>query len=105
MLHHDNAATHKATIMTEYLHNERVELFPHLPCSPDRAPCNFFLFSRIKKQLKGKRFDKVENLARAVQAVAETIPKADYEKPFQSWPAKLESLFSYTDTLYKSLLS
>ena len=40
MLHHDNAATHKATIMTEYLHNERVELFPHLPCSPDRAPCN-----------------------------------------------------------------
>jgi len=83
MLHHDNGATHKTTIMTEYLHNERVELFPHLPCSPDRAPCNFFLFSRIKKQLKGKRFNKVENLARAVQAVAETTPKADYEKSFQ----------------------
>jgi len=63
------------------------------------------IFFLIPPNQKRKRFDKVENLARAVQAVAETIPKADYEKPFQSWPAKLESLFSYTDTLYKSLLS
>jgi len=31
MLHHDNAAPHKATIVTEYLHSERVELLPHLP--------------------------------------------------------------------------
>ena len=76
--------------MTEYLHNERVELFPHWPCSPDRAPCNFFLFPQIKKELKKKRFDKVENLARAVQAVAEPIPKADYEKSLQSWQNRLQ---------------
>jgi len=83
MLYHDNTATHKATIITEYLHNERVVLSPHLPYSPDRVPCDFFLFTRNKKEPKKKFFDKVENLARAVQAVAETIPKADYEKSLQ----------------------
>ena len=36
-----------------------------------------------KKEPKKKFFDKVETLARAVQAVAETIPKADYEKSLQ----------------------
>jgi len=71
MLHHDNAAAHKARIVTEYLRNERVDLLPHPPYSPDLAPCDFFLFPRIKKELKGKRFDKVENLARAVQAVSQ----------------------------------
>ena len=87
MLHH---APHKATIITKYLHNERMELLPRPPYKPDHAPCDFFLFPRIKKELKEKRFDKVENLARAVQAVAETIPKADYEKSFQNWQNRLQ---------------
>ena len=71
--------------MTEYLHNnnEKVELSPYLSYNRD----DFFLFPRIKKQLKGKFFDKVENLARAV---AETIPKSDYEESFQSWQNRLQ---------------
>ena len=56
MLHHDNAAPHKAKIVTEYLQKERVEVLPHPPYSPDLAPCDFFLFPRIKKELKGKVF-------------------------------------------------
>jgi|SRR6185312_2335588 len=90
MIYHDNAATHKAAIITEYLHNEQMVLSSHLLYNPDRAPCNFFLFPQIKKELKKKRFDKVENLARAVQAVAEPIPKADYEKSLQSWQNRLQ---------------
>ena len=91
--------------MTEYLHNERVELSPHyhLPCSPDCAPCNFFLFSRIKKQLKGKRFDKVENLARAVQAVVESIPKEDYENSFQSWRNRLERCIEFNGEYFEGM--
>ena len=77
-------------IMTEYLHNERMELSPYLPYNRDCIPCGFCLFPRIKKQLKEKIFDKVENLTKAVQAVAETIPKADYEKSFQSWQNRLQ---------------
>jgi hypothetical protein len=32
----------------------------HPPYSPDLAPCDFFLFPKIKLKLKGRRFDTVE---------------------------------------------
>jgi len=32
------------------------------PYSPDLAPCNFFLFSRMKRDLKGKCFQNVEEV-------------------------------------------
>ena len=85
MLHHDNAAPHKSAVVMEYLRKEWIKLLPHPPYSPDIAPCDFFLFPQIKKELKGKSFNNVKNLARAIQAVVESIPKANYEKSFQSW--------------------
>ena len=54
MLHHDNAAPHKAGIATEYL-------LPHPPYSPDLAPCDFYLFPKIKQELSGRSFDSIEN--------------------------------------------
>ena len=34
----------------------------HPPYSPDLAPCDFFLFPRMKKVLKGKRFADVDEV-------------------------------------------
>ena len=85
MLHHDNAAPHTSKIVTKYLKQERVNVLPHLPYSPDLAPCNFFLFPKLKKELKNKKYDKVENLARGVQAVVSSISKDEYYKYFESW--------------------
>ena len=41
---HDNASSHKAAIVREYLKQEKVVELPHPPYSPDFAPCDFFLF-------------------------------------------------------------
>jgi histone-lysine N-methyltransferase SETMAR len=103
MLHHDNAAPHKAAVVTEYLRNERVKLLPHPPYSPDLAPCDFFLFPRIKKELKGKSFNKVEHLARAVQAVVDGIPKEDYEKSFQSWQNRLQRCIDFNGEYFEGM--
>ena len=60
--------THAAlTIVTEYVHSEWVKLLSHLPYRTEE-----------------KGFDKVENLARDVQAAAEGIPKEDYEISFRN---------------------
>jgi len=32
------------------------------PFSPDLAPCNFFLFPRMKRDLKRKRFQNIEEV-------------------------------------------
>jgi hypothetical protein len=34
----------------------------HLPYSPDLAPCDFFLFLKMKLKLKGRRFDTIEEI-------------------------------------------
>ncbi|CAG8845917.1 6728_t:CDS:1, partial [Gigaspora margarita] len=71
-------------IVTDYLKKERVKILPHPLYSPDLAPCDFFLFPRIKKELAGKSFNSIENLARSVQAIVDSIPKEEYQKSFQS---------------------
>jgi hypothetical protein len=35
---------------------------PHPPYSPDLAPCDFFLFPKMKLKLKGRRFDTIEEI-------------------------------------------
>jgi histone-lysine N-methyltransferase SETMAR len=56
MLLHDNASSHKATIVREYLKQEQVVELPHPPYSPDLAPCDFFLFPSLKNNLAGRKY-------------------------------------------------
>ena len=48
---HDNAKPHVAKIVKEYLNNEGLTIIDHPPYSPDLAPCDFWLFSRLKHGL------------------------------------------------------
>jgi hypothetical protein len=44
----------------------------HPTYSPDLDPSDFFTFSRMKMQLKGRRFDTVEGLLAETQTVLNT---------------------------------
>ena len=90
MLHHDNAAPHKGKVVTEYLEKERIVVLPHPPYSSDLAPCDYFLFPRIKKELGGKRFDTDKKLKRAVKAITNDISKEEYSKCFENWCTRLK---------------
>ncbi|UYV69915.1 hypothetical protein LAZ67_7001175 [Cordylochernes scorpioides] len=52
--HHDNATSHTAFIITNFLARSNTSVIPHPPYSPDLAPCDFFLFPRLKREMKGK---------------------------------------------------
>jgi transposase len=62
ILHHDNAPAHNAlslkTVKT-FLAKHKIPVLEHPPYSPDLAPCDFFLFPKIKSALKGTRFESV----------------------------------------------
>jgi transposase len=60
---HGNALSHKAAIVREYLKQEKVVRLPHPPYSPDLAPCDFFLFTRLKKHLAGRKYQTQKHLA------------------------------------------
>ena len=48
IFHHDNAPSHSSLIMTEFLAKHETIVIAQPPCSPDLAPCDIFLFPKLK---------------------------------------------------------
>jgi len=75
--HHDNAPAHRAVTTNEFLAKHNIPSLPHPPCSPDLAPCDFFLFPQLKKTMKGRRFDDIEevhaNATRQMRAIIKKL--------------------------------
>ena len=47
-------------------------MIPHLPYSPDPAPCDFFLFHKMQLRLKGGRFNTTEEIHTETQESIDT---------------------------------
>jgi hypothetical protein len=60
-------------------------VIPHSPQSPDLAPCDFFLFPKMKLKLKGRRFDTIEEIQAESQRVLDTLTEKDFQEAFQKW--------------------
>ncbi|UYV82176.1 hypothetical protein LAZ67_21001267 [Cordylochernes scorpioides] len=78
-LHHDNATSHTAFIITNFLARSNTPLIPDPPYSPDLAPCDFFLFPRLKREMKGKHWETVENIQHHVTTFLGSIPVEEYQ--------------------------
>lgn len=63
---HDNAPIHTSGRAQSSLQSAGFVQLPHPPYSPDLAPSDFFLFSHLKKHLRGKKFFGKEELKEEV---------------------------------------
>ena len=57
----------------------------HPACSPDLAPSDFFLFPKIKKILKGRHFDDIDNIRSSTTAALKAIPQNQFQNCFEGW--------------------
>jgi hypothetical protein len=55
-LHHDNAPAHSTALVQAFLAKYHVTQVCQPPYSPDLAPCDFWLFPKLKLLLKGRIF-------------------------------------------------
>jgi hypothetical protein len=62
-----------------------IPVVPHPPYSPDLAPCDFFLFPRLKSTLKGKRFQDVTEIQLNMTQQLQAIPKQAYQTCIEKW--------------------
>ena len=46
-----NASVHNSNLVTDYLTKMGIKTVPHRPYSPDLAPCDFWLFPKLKEKL------------------------------------------------------
>ncbi|KAI6656990.1 hypothetical protein LOD99_16291 [Oopsacas minuta] len=90
LLHHDNASSHTAIRTREFLDNSGLKTLPHPPYSPDLAPCDFWLFPRLKDQLRGRRFSTNEELRGALFQAIGDIPKEEWKKCFDNWFTRMK---------------
>ena len=80
---HDNAPSHNATIVKQFLPQRKVTVLDHPPFSPDLAPADYFLFPKVKSHLKGRLFDSISDIQKAVTITLNTIAKDDFYKGIQ----------------------
>jgi superfamily II DNA/RNA helicase len=58
----------------QFLAAKNMAVVPHPPYSPDLAPCDFFLFPRMKSKLKVRHFQEVTEIQeQSLPAVAESL--------------------------------
>lgn len=69
VLHHDNASSHTARRTMAFLKENNIELMTHCPYSPDLSPNDFFLFTKIKKKMRGQRFQTPEAAVEAFKSL------------------------------------
>lgn len=84
-LHHDNAPSHTALVLRDFFAKNSTHIVPQPPYSPDLAPCDFWLFSKLKRPLRGHRFDTIEEIKAESKKVLKAIPEKDYSDCFEEW--------------------
>jgi len=80
---HDNAPAHSAAKIRQFLTQKQVATLNHPPIlarfvSLSPPPPDYFLFLKVKLQLKGARFDTIEEIQKAVTDQLNKIPSEDF---------------------------
>jgi len=85
ILYHDNAPAHMALYVREVLATNQVNVLEHTAYSPDLAPSDFFLSPKIKKILKGRYFDDINDVRSNTMAALKAIPQNQFQNCFEGW--------------------
>ncbi|GFR75370.1 transposase [Elysia marginata] len=86
----DKAGPHKAKATTQSLRELGIQVLPHPAYSSDLAPCDFWAFPILKDRLAGRKFDRIQDLAKAANSELRTIPEEDYQDVFRKWQIGLK---------------
>ena len=80
---HDNAPAHKAASDWQFLTRKNVATLYHPPYSPDLSPPDYFLFPKLKMNLKGLHFADVAEIQEGVTNELKQFQKEEFSSAFQ----------------------
>ena len=86
--HQDNALVYNSILVTDYLTKMGIKTVPQPPYSPDLAPFDFCLFSK----LRGSRYETIEGMKETVTKVIDTLTQEDFRGAFQKLLERLEQV-------------
>jgi transposase len=83
IFYQDNAAANNALPVKQFLANKNITVLEHPPYSPNLAPCDFYLFAKIKSVLKGNYFLSVENVKTKTAEIFNSLTEHDLRNCFE----------------------
>ena len=90
LLHHDNAPAHNALGIQEFLAKNNIPVLEQPPYSPDLAPCDFFLFPKLKKVIKRTCCQDSEAIKTAVTRELRAFVEKSFKEYVEAWQRRLE---------------
>nr|CAH7723473.1 unnamed protein product [Callosobruchus chinensis] len=85
-----NAPAHNALSVKQFLAKKSIPVLEHPPYSPDLAPCDFYLFPKIKSSLKGTRFESVEDVKEKTADLLKRLTLHDMQHCFEQWKTRMQ---------------
>ncbi len=82
LLHQDNAPAHVAVPTLAKFGEWGIDLLAHPPYSPDLAPCDFTLFPKLKQDLRGRRFQNLQQLQNEAKRLLHSYPEEFFTQCF-----------------------
>lgn len=79
---HDNAPAHTCLAVRQFLAKKNITVIAHPPYSPDLAPCDFWLFPKLKISMKGHHFDSIPDIEKNVTSFFKDLARPDYQQCF-----------------------
>ena len=76
--HEDNAPVHNSIHVTDFLTKMGIKTVAHPPYSPDLAPCDFWLFPKLKEKHRGCCYETIEEMKEAVMKVIDMLTQEDF---------------------------
>ena len=76
----DNTPVHNSILVTDYLNKIGIKTVPHHPYCPDLAPCDFWLFPKLRSCC----YETIEERKEAVTKVIDTLTQEDFHGVFQN---------------------
>ena len=81
--HQDNAPVHNSILVTDYLTKMGIKIVPQPPYSPDHAPRDFWLFPKLKENLRGCRYETIKEMKEALTKFIDTLTQEDFHGALQ----------------------
>ena len=102
-LYHDNAPVHTALSIRQFLAERNIATLKHFLYSPYLAPCDFFLFPKIKSVLKGTHFSDIDSIKMAATAELKKISENAIHECFESWKRQMHKCFQVEGAYFEGI--
>ena len=103
LLQQDHAPPHQSRVAQADVRDLGYSLVVHPPYSPELAPSDFFLFPKLKSELRGRRFETRAALGSAIYQCLKHWPEDAFLEALRKLPERWEKCIRAKGEYFESV--